>query len=120
MDSHDPNLWQPLSLDVLRRRLRAILDLEEGAELQNFAEALRADSRRGAQHLVQRALRRLAVQSKERARVHRMFELRRSLFEAGRRAVAGVDEVGVGPLAGRVVVVAVILQAPDDLSLIYF
>ncbi|MBW2292160.1 MAG: ribonuclease HII [Deltaproteobacteria bacterium] len=70
----------------------------------------------GAQNLAQRALRQLAALSGERARVDRMFALRRSLFEAGWHAVAGVDEVGVGPLAGPVVAAAVILPERVELS----
>lgn len=116
MDSRDPTHIQSHSLDVLRRRLRGIVALEEEAELRNFADALRSDPRRGAQNLAQRALRQLAALSGERARVDRMFALRRSLFEAGWRAVAGVDEVGVGPLAGPVVAAAVILPERVELS----
>ncbi len=116
MDNRDTNPRQVHSLDLLRRRLRGIVALEEEAELRKFADALRTDPRRGAQVLAQRALRRLEALSEERARVDRMFALRRSLFEAGWRAVAGVDEVGVGPLAGPVVAAAVILPERVDLS----
>lgn len=115
MDSRDPSLQESQSLDVLRRRLRGIVALGEEAELQRFAAALRADPRRGAQDLAERALRRLAILTHERVRVDRMFELRCSLFEAGWRAIAGVDEVGVGPLAGPVVAAAVILPERVDL-----
>lgn len=47
-----------------------------------------------------------------------MFELRRSLFAQGFKAIAGVDEVGVGPLAGPVVAAAVILPVEVDLPLV--
>jgi ribonuclease HII len=115
MDSRDPSLQESHPLGVLGRRLRAIVALGEEAELQRFADALRADPRRGAQNLAERALRRLAILVAERVRVDRMFELRRSLFEAGWRGIAGVDEVGVGPLAGPVVAAAVILPERVDL-----
>jgi ribonuclease HII len=42
------------------------------------------------------------------------FSHESALIQAGKRLVAGVDEVGRGPLAGPVVVAAVILD-PDDL-----
>ena len=42
------------------------------------------------------------------------FEFEREAFASGHRWVAGVDEVGRGPLAGPVGVAAVILD-PDDL-----
>ena len=118
MDSRDqmsPTSGSSQSLEALRLRLRAIVAVQEEAELRNFAHALRGDPRRGAQSLVERALRRLGALEDERDRVARMFALRASLFEAGWRAVAGVDEVGVGPLAGPVVAAAVILPERVDL-----
>jgi ribonuclease HIII len=42
------------------------------------------------------------------------FDFEREAFACGHRWVAGVDEVGRGPLAGPVGVAAVILD-PDDL-----
>src|SRR5204862_8214846 len=42
----------------------------------------------------------------------RMLELERACWERGLARVAGVDEVGMGPLAGPVVAAAVILH-PD-------
>jgi ribonuclease HII len=44
-----------------------------------------------------------------------LFALRAQLFAAGARRVAGVDEVGMGPLAGPVVAAAVVLPAAVDL-----
>jgi len=77
--------------------------------------ALRLDVRRGARALAQRIERRRLAQAAERERVERLFGGRRRLFEAGARLVAGVDEVGMGPLAGPVVAVAVILPERVDL-----
>ena len=42
--------------------------------------------------------------------MRRLFEERRRLMLAGARHVAGVDEVGVGPLAGPVVAAAVVMK----------
>ncbi len=44
----------------------------------------------------------------ERARLDRLFEYERALWERGVINVAGVDEVGRGPLAGPVVAAAVV------------
>ena len=44
-----------------------------------------------------------------------LFALRRSLRDAGALRIAGVDEVGMGPLAGPVVAAAVVL--PDEICL---
>lgn len=45
----------------------------------------------------------------------RLLALRASLMAEGARRVAGVDEVGVGPLAGPVVAAAVVLPEHPDL-----
>ena len=44
------------------------------------------------------------------------FDRERAFFAAGARVVAGVDEVGRGPLAGPVVAAAVVLD-PERLPL---
>lgn len=49
----------------------------------------------------------------------RLWQIERELYDAGARAVAGVDEAGRGPLAGPVVAAAVILPVdffPDGLN----
>lgn len=45
----------------------------------------------------------------ERERIHRLYAFERELYDQGLQYVAGVDEAGRGPLAGPVVVGAVIL-----------
>ena len=97
------------SLAALRARVRA---LEGEAELSLLAAVLRGDPRAGARALADRCERKVAALERERARLARLFEIRRRLVEAGARLVAGVDEVGVGPLAGPVVAAAVVL--PDQ------
>lgn len=95
-------------LAVLRRRVEEAAD---EAALQGLAEALAADARSGARALARSAGRRL----EERRRVERLFALRGRFVREGARAVAGVDEVGVGPLAGPVVACAVVLPDAVDL-----
>jgi len=96
------------SLAALRRRVEEAAD---DAALQRLAERLAADPRGGAHALARTAGRRL----EERRRVARLLALRDRLVRAGARAVAGVDEVGVGPLAGPVVACAVVLSDAVDL-----
>jgi ribonuclease HII len=60
-------------------------------------------------------LRRARAGIREKRRLARLFALRAQLRKAGARAVAGVDEVGMGPLAGPVVAAAVVLM--DDARL---
>ena len=52
---------------------------------------------------------RIKYDDKEKERLIRMTEYERKCYEKGYRLIAGVDEVGRGPLAGPVVAAAVIL-----------
>lgn len=103
---------RPPSLAELAARLRATSD--DGALARLLAE-LHADSRAGARRLAEVCERARARAESERRRVARLFELRRAFQCRGVRLVAGVDEVGMGPLAGPVVAAAVILA--DDVDL---
>ncbi|MCP5044171.1 MAG: ribonuclease HII [bacterium] len=102
-------------LGALRVHLREVLALDDERALRAFADTLADDPRRGAGELFGRAQRRLCAIAADRERIAKLFDLRRTLFEAGHRVVAGVDEVGVGPLAGPVVAAAVVL--PEAVSL---
>ena len=53
---------------------------------------------------------------KQKARLEEMLQFERDLWASGKVFIAGVDEVGRGPLAGPVVTAAVIL--PHDFSLL--
>ncbi|MEB2345884.1 MAG: ribonuclease HII [Deltaproteobacteria bacterium] len=100
----------PLALLIARAR-----EATGARELARLLRALEGDPRAGAGALARRVERRLAEARAERARVGRLFALRRQLRRAGAQHVAGVDEVGMGPLAGPVVAAAVIL--PDRVEL---
>lgn len=52
---------------------------------------------------------RIKYDDKEKERLNRMTEYERKCYEKGYKLIAGVDEVGRGPLAGPVVAAAVIL-----------
>lgn len=71
---------------------------------------LESDPRVGARQLAQQCARRLEATRVERRRLRKLFALRSRLQQAGARWVAGVDEVGMGPLAGPVVAAAVVLS----------
>ena len=95
----------PASLAELRERALA---LESTAALRAFATRLARDERAGAQGIAQRCGARADALAAERRRLARLFALRGRLSRAGVRVIAGVDEVGVGPLAGPVVACAVV------------
>src|SRR5438067_4628507 len=69
---------------------------------------LQRDPRAGARRLYKVLAKRYEEQKKERNRLDAMLHFERLLWKAGIRHIAGVDEVGMGPLAGPVVAAAVI------------
>lgn len=93
-------------LEELRRRLG---DPARRRCPDDLLGALRRDPRAGARDLAERWARRRAAHQEDRRRVRRLFARRRALVRAGARHVAGVDEVGMGPLAGPIVAGAVVL-----------
>ncbi len=102
----------PLPLRVLCARAQQAHD---PLALERLLEALSGDARAGAAALAERIARRLAAVRREQARLTGLFALRDRLRAAGALHVAGVDEVGMGPLAGPVVAAAVILPERVDL-----
>jgi len=100
------------SLAVLRARVRAT---EADEELRRLAEVLTLDARSGARALAEVALKRRRALRAERRRIAQLFALRARLVRGGVTRIAGVDEVGVGPLAGPVVACAVVLPGEVDL-----
>ncbi|MEM6730872.1 MAG: ribonuclease HII [Myxococcota bacterium] len=70
--------------------------------------ALASDPRKGVRALVKREEKHRAAVLAESERLALMLRHERELWQAG-HVVAGVDEVGVGPLAGPVMAAAVIL-----------
>jgi ribonuclease HII len=69
---------------------------------------LQRDPRAGARRLYKVLAKRYDDQKKERNRLDAMLHFERLLWKAGIQHIAGVDEVGIGPLAGPVVAAAVI------------
>jgi len=116
-DSPDPAAEAPPAaardrepLGTLRARLReAEASGSATAALEAFRKTLEGDSRAGARELEARARRRIAAIEAEQARLAGLLALRDRLVAQGVRGIAGVDEVGVGPLAGPVVAAAVVL-----------
>ena len=99
-------------ISELRRRADRI---HAPSALRRFAAELSADGRSGARALAQRCRRRASLTEREGRRWARLFLLRDRLAAEGARCIAGVDEVGVGPLAGPVVAAAVVLPERPEL-----
>lgn len=102
---------KPLSLGQLTDLARTM----PWTELPDLIRQLETDPRQGGRQLAQRARRRWQREQADRLRFGRAFRYEREYWQRGVTLVAGVDEVGRGPLAGPVVAAAVVL--PPDLYL---
>jgi ribonuclease HII len=81
----------------------------------SYIDALRHDPREGVATLLVSAERRALRMEKERAHRDEMLAIERALQASGRFAIAGVDEAGLGPLAGPIVAAAVILGKASEI-----
>lgn len=99
---------QKLAISEIRARLLK----DDGPVSPQLLNALKRDARRGVRDLYTLAKRRADRAREERARLDAMLNFERVLWKSGVKYIAGVDEVGVGPLAGPVVAAAVVF-APD-------
>ena len=79
--------------------------LADGPVSKEFIAACRKDKRRG----VEKLWRRFQREAAEHERVAALYAYEREAQQEGFSLIAGVDEAGRGPLAGPVVVAAVIL-----------
>lgn len=100
-----------LTIREIKQTLAEIDDLTDPQ-----LEKLKSDPRKGVQTAVHATVTRLQKQANALAEFEHRFKYERSFWHQGLRYVAGVDEVGRGPLAGPVVSAAVIL--PHDFDLI--
>jgi len=104
----------PASLTI--RELRERLLAAPGPLEPQLAERLRLDPRQGARRLAEVLARRERLLRAEQTRLERLRARERFLWRSGCGSVAGVDEAGVGPLAGPVVAAAVFF-APGSAAL---
>lgn len=77
---------------------------------------LQRDPRAGAHKLYLTLAKRFEEQRKERMRLEAMLHFERLLWKAGVVHIAGVDEVGMGPLAGPVVAAAVVFPPNTEIE----
>lgn len=82
----------------------------------HFLKELGRDPRQGVRKIYEFARKQYERQRTERLRVQNMLNFERVLWKSGIQSIAGVDEVGVGPLAGPVVAAAVIFRPGTELA----
>lgn len=95
--------WGQLSVSEIKQKVQGGLVLT-----QHDIDALKKDGRKGLEQVIRHA----EWMQAEMVRLTTMMIYERELAMQNKRFIAGVDEVGRGPLAGPVVTAAVIL--PQD------
>ena len=96
-------------------QIKEKLDVSEEQALLSFVKEYEADERQGVKKLVKKAQKEYDALQKEKLRMDQMKQYEQKY--ASCEYIAGIDEVGRGPLAGPVVTCAVIL--PKDCDLLY-
>lgn len=92
------------TIKEIQQRLELVTDLADPF----LAEAAN-DLRSGVQKAIEKRKRVIQAELDEDLRLEQMLRYEKELYQAGYLAIAGIDEVGRGPLAGPVVAAAVIL-----------
>jgi len=101
-----------LSLKELQQRY-----VSEGASVSpHVLRKLARDGRPGARRLHRMLSKRAEDEARERRRMETMLHFERVLWKAGVVHIAGVDEVGIGPLAGPVVAAAVVFPPGTEID----
>ncbi|EAD5710916.1 ribonuclease HII [Listeria innocua] len=99
------------SIAVIREKLSLVT-----SEQDPFFQLCTQDERKGVQKLLQSTRKKWEKEANLAAKLIEMKRYETDLFKQGFQYIAGVDEVGRGPLAGPVVAAAVIL--PADFSVV--
>ncbi|EMD1105234.1 TPA: ribonuclease HII [Listeria innocua] len=99
------------SIAVIREKLSLVT-----SEQDPFFQLCTQDERKGVQKLLQSIRKKWEKEATLAAKLIEMKRYETDLFKQGFQYIAGVDEVGRGPLAGPVVAAAVIL--PADFSVV--
>lgn len=92
------------TIKEVKEQLATLTDLDDH-RWKTFEE----DSRAGVQTAIKQRRKAILAEIAEDERLETMLSYEKSLYNQGVELIAGVDEVGRGPLAGPVVAAAVIL-----------
>lgn len=95
---------KPESIGTIKEHLQNLSSLDDP-----YVENLRQDTRLGVQRLVGQFAKRLEKEAQLKAKYAEMQVFEHACYAQGHTLIAGIDEVGRGPLAGPVVSAAVIL-----------
>lgn len=93
-------------------KIAEVKELLAGEPTKQQLATLTADERSGVQKLLAAYYKRQEKLAAAKQKFYEMQSFERECYSAGKKLVAGVDEAGRGPLAGPLVIAAVIL--PED------
>ena len=98
-------------MDIDKLKLAEIKKLleQDTTDIPALLAAMRSDSRRSIQKEAEIFFKRKLREEKERERLQEMFSFETTYYNEGIYNIAGVDEAGRGPVAGPVMIAAVIL-----------
>lgn len=99
------------SIAEVKKLLKGISSLSDP-----LFDTLASDSRIGVQKALKARQKAIQAQVDEDLRLEGMLIYERELYKQGFKAIAGIDEVGRGPLAGPVVAVCVVLPKTAKLD----
>jgi ribonuclease HII len=100
-----------LSIEEIRERYARA----DAAVTPQALNKLKRDPRHGVRQIYEALKKRYERDFAERTRLDAMLNFERVLWRAGVQHIAGVDEVGMGPLAGPVVAAAVVFEPHTEL-----
>ncbi|HSC13826.1 MAG TPA: ribonuclease HII [Gammaproteobacteria bacterium] len=107
-----PSRLSKLSVDEIRERYARA---DQPVSPQTLGK-LKRDPRHGVRQIYEALKKRYERDSVERTRLDAMLNFERVLWRAGVEHIAGVDEVGMGPLAGPVIAAAVVFPPHTELD----
>lgn len=93
------------SIAIIKNNLSTITTMED-----SYVISLKKDTRQGVQKLLVQLEKRLENEVQLKEKYQQMQEFEKKCYAKGHFLIAGIDEVGRGPLAGPVVAAAVILN----------
>ena len=99
---------------TVKQIAKKLMEIDD--ESDSFIQMCRQDERKGVQRLIEKWEKEKRKQKRAYIKYLEMKKTEDKLKKQGFRYIAGIDEVGRGPLAGPVVAAAVIL--PDDFCLL--
>lgn len=99
-----------ITVKEINDQLKQVHSLDD-ERLKNWVQ----DDRKGVQLAISKTIKRLQTAEKQQQAFRQRFTYEQSFWHKGINYVAGIDEVGRGPLAGPVVSAAVILPSDFDL-----